>query len=123
MGAFNQWLENDVRDRHNEMGNTAGRVDALRNDLCRLGSFGAQTFLLPAMISYFYSGVMPQPMMPEQPQVPGTIIHLSNMIYKRCANWGHGRSNDYRTTLATAAIWCSSNSSTDTSTRDVIHTS
>ena len=39
MRALNQWLENDVRDRHNEMRNIAGRVDALRNDLSRLGPY------------------------------------------------------------------------------------
>ena len=43
MRGLNQWLEQDVRDRHNEMRSIAARVDALRNDLSRLGVPGGKS--------------------------------------------------------------------------------
>ena len=36
MHDLNRWLENDVRDRQNEILSVGARVDALRHDLGRL---------------------------------------------------------------------------------------
>ena len=38
MRGLNHWPELDVRDRQNEMRSIGARVDALRNDLARLGA-------------------------------------------------------------------------------------
>lgn len=37
MRGLNSWLERDVRDRQNEMKGIGARVDALRQELARLG--------------------------------------------------------------------------------------
>lgn len=41
MRGLNDWLEHDVRDRQNEIRSIGARVDALRDDLARLGLGGA----------------------------------------------------------------------------------
>ena len=41
MRGLNDWLEHDVRDRQNEIRSIGARVDALRDDLARLGLAGA----------------------------------------------------------------------------------
>ena len=40
MRGLNDWLEHDVRDRQNEIRSIGARVDALRDDLARLGLAG-----------------------------------------------------------------------------------
>jgi hypothetical protein len=56
MRGLNQWLEHDVRDRHNELRSIGARVDALRAELGRINLVGACpvcfAFILDFLIAY-----------------------------------------------------------------------